>query len=212
MDTHVSQETAAAAFLLVLCHGFGADHRQMQGVSQALRGPFPAAAAFAPDAPERCRHRFMPVRGRQWFSLQPPREAQMPACAAAAAWLNGRADAELAARGLPPDAVVFCGFSQGAMVALLAGLTRRVAPRGIVAIAGDLLAPEEGFVPLCRPPVLLVHGEEDRVVPASRSEAAAMRLRAARIEVRLEVLPVLGHMIVADAVPAAAAFIARVCR
>jgi phospholipase/carboxylesterase len=161
-----------------------------------------------PDAPHVFRGRFWRAQGRKWFSLDQPRDRQMVAAAEAARRLNVRVDAEMKRLGLKPGAVVYCGFSQGAMVALLAGLMRDDAPRGIVAIAGSLLAPDGDLVARGRPPVLLVHGADDRVVPVSRSEVAAERLRAAGMRVQLEILPLLGHLIVPDAAPYAADFIA----
>jgi len=180
----------------------------MAPLAAAWRSQFPGACVMVPDAPHVYRGRFWRAQGRKWFSLDQPRDRQMAAAAEAAQGLNDRVDAELKRRGLKPGAVVYCGFSQGAMVALLAGLMRDVAPLGIVAIAGSLLAPEGGLVARGRPPVLLVHGAEDRVVPASRSEEAAVRLRAAGMRVQLEILPLLEHLIVPDAAPYAADFIA----
>ncbi len=204
-----SQGTATIppAFLLVLCHGVESDSRQLAPLSDAWRTQFPNASFMVPDAPHACRLPFWRSHGRQWFSLKEPREQQMPAAAEAAQALNERVDAELNRLNLPPGALVYYGFSQGAMVSLLAGLQRNVAPRGIVAVAGSLLAPEGGLVVRCRPPVLLVHGAADQVVPVSRSEDAARRLRAAGLRVRLEILPLLGHLIVPDAAPYAVDFI-----
>jgi len=182
----------------------------MAPLSLAWRSRFPAASFMLPDAPHVLRGRFWRAQGRKWFSLEQPREQRMAEAAGAAQGLNVRVDAELKRLALPPGAVVYCGFSQGAMVALLAGLMRVVAPLGIVSIAGALLAPQGDFVPRGRPPVLLVHGAEDSVVPASRSEEAAVRLRAAGMRVHLEILPLLGHVIVSDAAPYAADFIAGV--
>ncbi len=200
--------TVPPVFRGVLCHGVHSDSRQMAPVSRAWRSRFPGASFMLADAPHVCRGSFWRAQGRQWFSLEQPRDQQMAAAAEAAEGLNLRVDAELKRLALPPGAVVYCGFSQGAMVVLLAGLMRAAAPLGIAAMAGSLLAPEGGFVPRCRPPVLLVHGAEDCVVPASRSEEAARRLRAAGMRVQLEILPLLGHLIVPDAAPHAADFIA----
>ncbi len=135
----------------------------------------------------------------------------MAEAARSAAWLNARVDAELALRRLPAGAVLFCGFSQGAMISLLAGLQRRIAPLGIVGLAGSLMVPPGQFQPGCRPPVLLVHGAEDNIVPAARSEEAAVRLGEAGVPVKLEILAGLGHLIVDDAETIAAAFIAETC-
>jgi phospholipase/carboxylesterase len=148
-------------------------------------------------------------RRRQWFPLSRPLPSRSPEAEDAAAGLNRQVDAKLARLGLENDAVWFVGFSQGAMVSLLPGLTRPVAPRGIIGLAGALLAPAGDFAPRSRPPVLLVHGAEDSVVPAGHSETAAMRLKAACIDVRLVVLPLLDHVIVDEAAPYVSAFIAE---
>jgi len=197
-------------FLVVLCHGVEADSRQMIEFSEVVQGIIRGAATFVPDAPQRCRTRLFWTRGRQWWSLKLSVERQMAAAARAAALLNRRVDAELARRGLPPEAVMFCGFSQGAMVALLAGLARP-ASLGIVSIAGALMAPPGVLPAQGRPPVLLIHGAADERVKAEKSEQAALRLRAVGIDARLVLLPSLGHWVVPDAMPATIAFMTEFC-
>jgi len=204
--------SAHPAFLVVLCHGLESEASQLALLPHAWEPLFPGAIFFLPDAPEICRRRVVFSRGRQWWSLKLSPEHQMAAAAGAAAALNQRVDGELARLALPAGAVVFCGFSQGAMVALLAGLARDVAPLGIVSMAGGLEAPEQGFEPRCRPPVLLVHGQADERVAPSRSEHAARLLRALEIDARLVILPRLGHWVVPEAAPVAAGFMREVCR
>ena len=133
--------------------------------------------------------------GRQWFSVAdrspPMREAGVRAAAAA---LNGFLDAELARLGLAPDAYALMGFSQGAMTVLFTGLRRTVAPRAILAYSGGLIAPERLAGEMRhRPPVLLVHGEDDPVVLPSYSPEAADALGAAGVPVDLNFRPFLEH-------------------
>ena len=205
--------TAPPAFLTVFCHGYGGDSTQLSSLAETVGSAFPFAISFLADAPTpfpfSVRGMLSGSRGRQWFPLNHPLPSRSPEAEEAAAGLNSEVDAELSRLGLPLDAVWFVGFSQGAMVSLLAGLTRPVAPRGIIGIAGALLAPEGGFVPQSLPPVLLVHGAEDSVVPVRRSEDAARRLRDFGIDVRLEILPGLDHVIVDEAAPYVSAFIAE---
>jgi phospholipase/carboxylesterase len=201
---------AGKDFLLVLCHGVESDAGQMLEFADIVQAIVPGASVFLPDAPNRCRRRVFWSRGRQWWSLKLSARQQEAAASRAADRLNRRVDAELARRGLPEDAVIFCGFSQGAMVALLAGLARPSA-RGIVSIAGALLAPQGALLARGRPPVLLIHGAADERVPAEKSEQAALRLRAAGIDARLRLLPSLGHWVLPDAAPAAVGFISEVC-
>jgi len=204
----------AKTFLAVLCHGFGANADQLSGVAADGERQFPHIAFMLAEAPQPCppllRNILNPARRRQWFSLSGTYAEQVEGAQAASVWLNIHVDAELDRLGLAQDSVWFMGFSQGAMVALLAGLCRHVQPRGIVGISGSLLAPREhDFVPASKPPVLLVHGTADSVVPASNSVEAAQRLRAAGIDVQLKLLEGLDHVIVTEAAPYAADFVMR---
>jgi phospholipase/carboxylesterase len=178
--------------LVVICHGVGAYGRDLMELAPRCAEALPDALFVLPDAPE--PHDAAPY-GRQWFSLRdrspPVLEAGMRA---AMPVFNRFLDAELARLGLPADAYALIGFSQGAMVALFAGLRRRVPPRAILAYSGGLLAPESlGHEISGRPPVLLIHGEADDVVPAARSRAAEQALRAAGVPVEALYIPGLGH-------------------
>ena len=124
--------------------------------------------------------------------------------------LDAFIDAELARLGLPPDGYALMGFSQGAMMALYAGLRRAVPPRAILAFSGALLAP--GRLAEQRTnaaPVLLVHGEADEVVPAALSRGAEQALRAEGIPVESLFRPGLGHAIDDAGLAAGAAFLQR---
>src|SRR5690606_12725472 len=100
----------------------------------------------------------------------------------AASLLDPFLDEQLAAHGLPPDRLALVGFSQGTMTALHVGLRRRSAPACILGYSGRLLAPEL-LAAECtsRPPVLLVHGDADEVVPFESLAQAEQGLRAAGV-------------------------------
>ena len=194
--------------LVVLCHGLGADGQDLIGLAQPWSHTLPDAAFVAPDAPEPCD---LAPFGRQWFSVQdrspPMREAGVRAAARA---LDAFLDAELARLGLAPDAYALMGFSQGAMTALFAGLRRPVAPRAILAYSGGLIAPHTLAAELRnRAPVLLVHGEEDPVVPLAHSREAADALAEAGVPVDLHLRPHLEHGIDETGIELGAAALAR---
>jgi phospholipase/carboxylesterase len=178
----------AARHLVMLCHGVGADGHDLIDLAPTWAAAVPHAAFFAPDAPEAYD---MAPMGRQWFSLADRTPARLAAGAAAAAlYLDRIIDAELARLGLGADSVALMGFSQGAMTVLHAGLRRAVPPRAVLAFSGALIV-EDGFTG--RPPVLLVHGERDEIVPVERSRRAERVLRAARVPVEASYSPELGH-------------------
>jgi phospholipase/carboxylesterase len=110
--------------------------------------------------------------GREWFplTLTDPREFWRGVTYAAPR-LDAFLDEELARHGLPGSKLALVGFSQGAMMALHVGLRRAAAPAGIVGYSG-LLVLEDGRGPeslradaRSKPPILLVHGDRDDVVP-----------------------------------------------
>lgn len=168
--------------LVVLCHGVGADASQMDVFVDACAPDLPAAAFLAPDGPEPYDGG---APGRQWFSLRDRSPAALDAGARRTApLLDAMIDAECERLGLPPDRVALAGFSQGAMMVLHAGLRRIPPPLAIVAASGALLeTPDLATEITGHPPVLLIHGESDNVVPFARSVAAAAALRRLHIPI-----------------------------
>lgn len=186
--------------LVIFVHGYGANGADLLDIGQMLAPHLPDTAFVAPDAPERIPG--APF-GYQWFPI--PRfdgstEAQArEGLLRAAADLNAFADQRLAYEGLGPEALAFVGFSQGAMMSLHVAPRRAVAPAAVVAISGRLIAPE--LLPTemqSRPPVLVMHGDQDEVVPFGEMADAANALVAAGIETYGHVMQGMGHGISQD--------------
>jgi phospholipase/carboxylesterase len=177
--------------LVVLCHGLGADGFDLIDLAPSWQHACPDALFASVHAPFQHDSGF----GRQWWSVANRSPAVMEAGARTAAnYLHGFIDAELERLGLPGEAYAMMGFSQGSMVALFTGLRRPVAPRAILAFSGALIAPERLAADLAnKAPVLIVHGEADDTVPASRSRDAEAALIAAQVPVEAHYLPRLGH-------------------
>jgi phospholipase/carboxylesterase len=177
--------------LVVLCHGLGADGFDLIDLAPSWQHACPDALFASVHAPFQHDSGF----GRQWWSVANRSPAVMEAGArTAASYLHGFIDAELERLGLPGEAYAMMGFSQGAMVALFTGLRRPVAPRAILAFSGALIALERLAADLAnKAPVLIVHGEADDTVPASRSRDAEAALIATQVPVEAHYLPRLGH-------------------
>lgn len=180
---------AAPRQLVVLCHGLGADAYDLIDLAPSWAHACPDALFASVHAPFPHDSGF----GRQWWSVadrSPPiMEAGMRT---AAPYLQGFLDAELARLGVTDYAIM--GFSQGAMISLFTGLRRPAAPRAILAFSGALMAPQSLAMELVnKAPVTLVHGEDDDVVPASRSREAEVALRAAGVPVEAHFIPRLEH-------------------
>src|SRR5687767_10896614 len=183
--------------LVVFLHGYGADGNDLIEIGRAWQPMLPDTAFVSPHAPEPCGQ--APV-GRQWFALtfRDPDE-RWRGCAKAAPMLEQFLDAELARRNLPPSALALVGFSQGTMMALHIGLRRATAPAAIVGYSGMLVLPPDvdpdKFPREIRskPPVLLIHGEQDDLIPAQALFHAAQGLAAFEVPVEWHLSPGIGH-------------------
>ena len=199
-----------ASAVVVLVHGYGANGDDLIALADAWRPALPNTAFVAPNAPQPIPGMY---GGLQWFalSMRDPSE-YWRGVASAQPLLYRFLDAELARHGLGPERLVLVGFSQGTMVALHVGLRRATAPAGIVAYSGLLAGPEHLAETQARPPVLLVHGEADDLIPVEALHVAREALAAAGVPVEWHVRPRLGHGIDPEAQWLAGNFIAQVLR
>jgi phospholipase/carboxylesterase len=199
--------------LVVFLHGYGADGNDLIEIGRAWQPLLPQAAFVSPHAPEACGQA---PSGRQWFNLtfRDPNE-RWTGVNAAAPGLEGFLDAELKRRQLPPSALALVGFSQGTMMALHVGLRRATAPAAIVGYSGMLVLPPEAdadklTTEICaKPPVLLIHGAQDDLIPAQALFHAAQGLAAFEIPVEWHLSPGIGHGIDEEGLRQGGDFLAR---
>lgn len=194
--------------LVVLLHGYGADGQDLIELAPILAQTLPRAAFVAPDAPFPCEG--APF-GRQWFGIQgADAELRLAGTRLAASLVDPFLDEALAALGLGDDRLLLIGFSQGTMLSLHVGLRRARPPAGIVGFSGRLIAPELlEQEAAARPPVLLVHGDRDELVPVGSLHQAEDALAAAGVPVESHVCRGLGHGIDQTGLARAVAFIRR---
>lgn len=198
-----------AESLLVFLHGYGANGADLLGLADVMGPHLPGVAFVAPDAPERCASG---GGGYQWFPVPwidgSPQAAADAGLDTSTVDLDGFLNARLAEEGLTPDRLMLVGFSQGAMMSMHVAPRRNNEVAGIVAISGRLLRPELLRAEVrVKPPVLLIHGDQDQVVPFADMARAGDALTAAGFPTYGHVMKGTGHGIAPDGVGMALNFI-----
>ena len=170
-------QSGPATHLVVLCHGYGSDGNDLIGLAPHWQKALPHTAFVSPNAPDRCS---TAGAGYQWFPISrlDPQET-LRGTEGAAPKLNAFLDAELSRLELIGDRLALVGFSQGTMMSLYVGLRRKPAPAAIVGFSGILTGAETLPHLDAPPPVLLVHGDADQVIPPSALFMSATTLGAA---------------------------------
>ena len=179
---------------VILLHGYGADGNDLIGLTPYWAKELPHVGFVSPHAPFPCE---MSPMGRQWFSLgdRSP-ESMLAGTRMAAQVIDGFINDEMQRLGLPASKIALIGFSQGTMMSLFVGPRREQQIAGIVGFSGRLVGPELMAAEVkSKPPVTLVHGEADEMVPAAALGQAVTGLEAVGIDVASEMRPHLGHSI-----------------
>src|SRR5271168_5281719 len=208
-----------AGQLVVFLHGYGADGNDLIELGRQWRALLPQAAFVSPHAPERCAGA---PTGRQWFALS-NRSPDDPAggedrwngAVKARGAIDAFLDAELQRLGLDDSKLALVGFSQGGMMALHIGLRRPRAPAAILGFSGLLVGPERLSEATARdargapPPILLVHGDQDPLIPLDAMFIAAEALAGASIPTQWHLSLGIGHGIDAEGLRHGGLFLAK---
>ncbi|WP_185802907.1 alpha/beta hydrolase [Pontivivens nitratireducens] len=189
--------SGAADALVILLHGFGADGNDLIGLADPLTPHLPNVTFVAPNAPQKCSVNPM---GYQWFPIpwmDGSSEVEMGQGFAASTDMLNRYLDEMA-KEFPADRTVLVGFSQGTMMSLHVGPQRGQQLAGIVGFSGRLMRPESLADAVSKPPVQLIHGDSDEVVPPASMPEAEKALKSAGFDVQSHVSPGVGHGIAPD--------------
>lgn len=194
--------------LVILLHGYGADGSDLIDLAKIWQSDLVDAAFVAPNGPAACE---LSPFGRQWFSLQhydPDAMRRNPdlldqglenleaGASEAQAILVPFIKDELTKLSLQMKDLALVGFSQGTMIALHSGLRQAIAPAGILGYSGALVGATNLPKDLsCKPPITLIHGEQDDVLPFAALNLAERGLKASGIQVETHSRPNLGHSI-----------------
>lgn len=199
---------------VVFLHGYGANGADLLGLADPLGDHLPDTLFVAPDAPESCAG--APF-GYQWFPIPwidgSSEEESARGMEAAVDDLNAFLDALMVDEDLLPEQVAVVGFSQGTMMALHVMPRREDPIAGVVGFSGRLLSPDLLADDVqSRMPILLVHGDQDDVVPVQSLPEAAEALQGAGFtDVFAHVMKGTAHGIAQDGLSVALAFLRDKC-
>ena len=189
---------AAPDSVVIFLHGLGdCGSGGLLEIGRIWQRTLPNTEFLCPDAPFAFDMAPPDFGGRQWFSLREfTQQAINEGVKAAAPILNAYIDEVLAARNLKPPQLALVGFSQGTMMALHVALRRPEPVAAILGYSGILTNVESlGTEHKASPPVLLVHGTADEVVPFAAMGEAERSLKNLGVDVKTLACPRMGHSI-----------------
>ena len=195
--------------LVILLHGYGADGNDLFGLSEPLSEYMPDTAFRSPNAPERSTVNPM---GYQWFPIPwldgSTEEQQDEGFKRSVGLLDAYLTESMAEEGVGPADTALIGFSQGTMMSLYVAPRRDEAVAGIVGFSGRLLPGDDlAAEATVKPPVLLIHGDQDEMINVSEMSVAETTLRAAGFEVTSHIARGIGHGIAPDGLTLALQFL-----
>lgn len=179
--------------IVLLLHGFGSNGADMISLAPHWQDALPDALFLAPNAPQRCS---MTGSGYQWWGLSGFAPTALAAGAASAApAIHSFIDRKLKQYDLTEADLAIIGFSQGTMMALHVGLRRVTAPAAVLGYSGMLTSAADVRSDRVKPPVQLIHGSADPVVPVAALHLAESELRRLGVRVSSHVSPGIGHTV-----------------
>ena len=180
--------------LVLFLHGLGADGQDLISIGELWADKLPHTAFISPNAPFPCD---MAPYGYQWFSLQDRSDkAMLNGIENAAKHLDAFIDDLKNKYNVPESKIAVMGFSQGAMMACYT-MPRRQEPCAAILGYSGLLVDADGLKApkTVKMPVLLVHGDDDDVVPYHRLAEAEKGFAGAGFDVKAITCQGLGHRI-----------------
>lgn len=195
--------------MVLLLHGYGSNAKDLLSLAVPMQPALQNTVFISPNAPTPCA--MNPMSGYEWFSIgnENP-EVTLQEMRQVSATLKEFIAEQLAHYKLDYRQLATVGFSQGTMVSLYTALRDQESYGAVLGYSGRLIDGESLTDELTqKPPVCLIHGDDDDVVPHSRLDEAVMYLKQHNIPHQAHTCQGLGHSISEEGLEAGIAFLQK---
>ena len=195
--------------IIVLLHGYGGDGNDIAQVTLNWKRFLPNTLFMCPNAPEVCS---INPSGYQWFDLSQDNEQFiLKESKKNEKILKKFLDEVKKEFSLTNSKICLSGFSQGCMMSINVGLSSDEKYSGILGFSGKII----NSIDLSKrinqkPEILLIHGENDDIVPCVKSLEAKDFLERNKVSVNLEIIKNCGHHIPIEASSIGLKFIKKI--
>lgn len=200
----IEPQSLPADAVVIWLHGLGADGHDFESILPELALPESHPIRFIfPHAPVQAVTINGGVKMRSWYDIRSLDFLQdVDAAGIAQASQNvTHLIAQQVAQGIAPEKIVLAGFSQGGLVALHCGLQWPQKLAGILALstyypADELL--DKKLEMIFEVPVLMMHGEQDPVIPLSVAQASRTLLQSKGVSVAWQTFAMQHQLVLAQ--------------
>ena len=183
---------------VILFHGYGGDGNDIAPVTINWKRFLPNTIFICPDGPEKCSINPM---GYQWFDLNSEDEEYITNKSLEAEDILKKFIREIRTKfNILNSNICLAGFSQGCMMSINVGLSEKETFAGILGFSGKIINKKElnGRV-LSKPSTLLIHGDQDEIVPPVNLLEAKDFFERNKIDITTKMLKGCGHNIPIEA-------------
>ena len=198
--------------IVIFFHGYGADGNDLISLSDAFSKILPNSVFYSPNAPQKCE---MGGFGYQWFPIKQKNDGSLDLNAKneilnSVKLINYYIDKIELDSGISSKNFILIGFSQGTMMVLETLLSREKKISAVVGFSGGFLNVKNKVSKInLDTPILLVHGDEDNVVPMEMTKMAKKNLNILGYFVNTYFSKGLGHGISLDGLAESTKFLKK---
>ena len=194
--------------LIVLCHGYGGDGKDISTLAINWRRFLPDAIFLSPNAPEVCVDN---PRGYQWFDMSSENEEIMlNKSLAASEKLNTFLDQVANNFQLESSNLALVGFSQGCMISIQTGLQRKDQINCIIGYSGKVINQKYLIKNInSKPKIFLMHGTNDAIVSPDHLLEAKDYLKKCGLEIKTKLFKNCEHNIPVEGTSLGLAFLKK---